>query len=724
MKVGLVLKHIRDSSAGMLRITHLFPHTVFVIPVSTPSMARYASRPKSLNRAEIQLRIDRGELQIGRLPLPAEFVDISDRQGPEDSASAAYAAISPLIDQFDIETNLDRSRFTALLRARATEIDVSEVSLRRLLLRYYYFGRVKSALLPLKSGPDFGSQRPINVDIHEPQSDGNRQHRRRGRQPIEAATLGRNSFVVNDLDVADMTKCYATMATAGAVTYVGAHEAYMERYFSKRHPGRYADYMEKRCPLPVTLRQYRTIVKDQAVISRDLAKTIPTMQKKARKGSLIAMGPGEIYEIDATGGRIFLVDSNRPHKVLGTPLIYMLIDRWSRFIVSIYVTLRPASWEEIRYALLIAFTSRKKRFAALGVNVNEERWPRGKVCARLVLDRGSEMISKAMLDSAVEGLKIEAETLPPLCPDGKGIIERAIRELKRKMSQRGLKGAFDQRPLDPKSKRRFRQAKDAATHTLREIYWVLIDIVDTYNNSPHRHLEANTALRMARVRPIPRDAYLWGLDHLTGIESPPLSDTDYQRLLLGTDKATLANGRLVYRGRTYLPANATAERQARLSNSRRKSIDIRVDRSCPIEVFAPNGSDDWPTWQADASALKELGEITLDEEDQLADTHRLLIAETQNDAFISRQRKRRQPIPADLRKNSANADGSQLGIPARRDVESLEVKRALAGKEIITSKQPFGVNLPRPTRQSKPEWQRVEERERLESVNRQRDRKK
>lgn len=724
MKVGLVLKHTGGSFTGMLRITHLFARTVFVMPVSTPSMARYATRPQSLDRAATQLRIDCGELQIGRLPLPAEFVQTSVGQGTDNYASAAYAAISPLIDQFDDEANLDRSKFTALLRARAMEIDFSEVSLRRLLLRYYYFGRVKSALVPLKSGPDFGSQRPVTVDIQEQQYVESRKPRRRGRQPIEAATLGRNSFVVNDLDVADMATCYETMAKAGAVTYVNAHETYIERYFSRRYPDKYSDYMEKRCPLPVTLRQYRAIVKDHAVISRDVAKTIPTLQKRAGKGSLVAMGPGEIYEIDATGGRIFLVDSKEPHEVLGTPLIYLLVDRWSRFIVSIYVTLRPASWEEIRYALLIAFTSRKRRFAALGINVDEERWPRGKVCARLVQDRGSEMISKAMLESAVEGLKIDAETLPPLCPDGKGIIERAIRELKRRMNQRGLKGSFDQRPLDPKSKRRFRQAKAAATHTLREIYWVLVDIVDTHNNSPHKHLEKNTALRMARVRPTPRDAYLWGLEHLTGIESPPLSDADYQRLLLGTDKATLANGRLTYRGRTYLPNNASAERQARLSNSVRKSIDIRLDRSCPINVFVPNGSDDWPDWQADAAALKELGEITLDEEDQMADTHRLLIAETQNDAFISRQKRRSQPIPANVRKGSPNAHGSPSGTRVRRDAESLEVKRALVGVVSRPNEQSHGTTLPRHTKPSKPEWQEVEERERLESVNRQRGRKK
>ncbi len=723
IKAGLVLRDTSTRSAGLLRITHVFAQTLFVMPVSTPAMARYATRPQSMSLATTQSRIEHGEFQIGRLRLPTEFLNTGEEQGPDDHATHAFSAISPLIDQYEREKNLDRSRFTALLRARAEELDFSEVSLRRLVLRYYYFGRVRSALLPLKPGPDFGNQRPVSVEVFEPSAVSERQFKRRGRQPIEAATLGPNSFVVNDLDVADMARCYEKMAETGSVTYVDAHEAYMGNYFSKRYPQKYADYMDKRCPLPVTLRQFRSIVKDHAVISRDIAKSIPSLQKRARKGSLIAMGPGEIYEIDATGGRIFLVDSNEPHNVLGTPLIYLLIDRWSRFIVSVYITLRPASWEEIRYALLIAFTSRKQRFGTLGINVDEERWPYGRVCARLVQDRGSEMISKAMLDSAVEGLKIEAETLPPLCPDGKGIIERAIQELKKQMSRRGLKGSFSQRPLDPVTKRRFRQAKTAATYTLREIYWVLIDIVDTYNNSPHRHLAANSALRSARVRPTPRDAYIWGLANLTGIESPPLSDADYQRLLLGTDKASLANGRVVYRGRKYVPANAAAERQARLSNSKSRSINIRVDRSCPIEVFAPNGDDNWPAWRADAAAQKELGEITLEEEDYLADTHRLLIAETQNDAFIARQQKRRKSVPAGLRKTSKTSHELQGNTRERRDSESREIKRALSGNRVPSNPSATTIPLLGSAKETKPRWQDIEERERLQSVNRHRRRK-
>jgi len=521
-----------------------------------------------------------------------------------------------------------------------------------------------------------------------------------------------------------MVACLESLASRGRVTQVAAHETYVKEYFSIRHPKRYADYLAHRCPLPVTLRQYRSITNANASLSRDLQKNVAGHRRRASKGALLATGPGEIYEIDATGGRIFVVDSKAPSQVLGTPIIYLMIDRWSRFIVSAYITLRPASWEEIRYALLIAFTPRKRRFRNLGVIVDDSRWPQGRVCARLVMDRGSEMISRAMLDAAVDGLHIEAEVLPPLCPDGKGIIERLIRELKRKMSQRRIKGSFADRPLDPKTKRSFRGAQIAAVHSLREIYWALIDLVDAHNNSPHKTLEARSILRRARVRPTPREAYVWGLKNITGIECPPLDDADYERLLLGNDKATIGNGSLLYRGRSYLPMNAAAERQARLSTSRRRSIAVKIDRSNPSELYAPNGDDNWPHWTISAAGLDDLQETTLEEEDCLADAHKLLIAQTRNDAFIDGQLRAGKHASRKISPKHPSQKYASANIRARRAAETADIKQALSSKNAARKTPAASAEVSRLTSPSQPTWREIEQRERLESIERQRKARK
>ncbi|MGJ9420785.1 hypothetical protein ACHAC9_24040 [Massilia sp. CMS3.1] len=685
LKTGLVIEVDRDPQPVLLRITHVFDQTIYVMPVSTPNMARLAVRPSAKRRSDVIRNLKAGTWRIGRVPLPQAFLDSSSAdRSIRATIDGAFSIIKPLVEQFDNEVKLARSTFTVLINRRAEELQISPVSLRRLLLRYYYFGRVKNALLRLRPGHPIGMQRPSSNCGGSETSPNLPTPKRRGRQPVEAETLGLNTFVVTDEDVMDMTDCLEALAEKGRTTQTAAHQKYMELYFSVRHSEKYAAYLAKKCPLPVTLRQFRDITSSNVVLKRDVIENVAGQSRKAAKGSLLATGPGEVYEIDATGGRIFLVDSKDQNKIIGTPIIYLIIDRWSRFIVSVYVTLRPPSWEEIRFALLIAFTSRKRRFTNLGLNIDEDRWPRGKVCARLVVDRGSEMISGAMLDAAVDGLRIETETLPPLCPDGKGVIERVNRELKRKMAQRGIKGVFADRPEDPKTKRAFKAAKGAGIHTLRELYWALIDMTDSHNNSSHSNLEKRAILKRAGVRPTPRDAYLWGLENITGIASPPLEEADYQRLLLGTDKASLANSALTYRGRRYVPMNAAAERQAHLSTSRRRAVDIKVDYSDPVELYAPNGDHEWPLWHVDAAGLQELQEITLEEEDHLAKNHRLLVAITRNDTFVENQQRSPIPFRKPSGENTSTAKTTAVDATLRRMAETTKIKRALIGKPNVS----------------------------------------
>lgn len=676
LQVGLVLRFGVEESSAMGRITHVFSNCIYVIQVSTPAMARYAKRPTEKSLAETVKLLTSDTWQIGRLSVPADF--LLDNEESED----AFNLIHPLLSVFEDRHALSRTMFTAHIRQRAEALGVSDVTLRRLIQRYYYFGRLKGSLQPLKPGAAYAESSTYGKANSEGHTS-----KRRGRQPVEAIKLGKNDFVVSSDDIDDMIACLEKLAKDGHVSRVKAHSDYFADYFAKRHPQRYALCMGGKSPLPVTLKQFRIYTSRHMGYSRDIAKNAGA-EKLIKKGSTLAIGPGEYYEIDATGGRIHLVDSEDPLLILKTPLIYLIIDRWSRMIVSIYVTLQPASFEEIRLALLIAFTARERRFKNLGVNVDEARWPRGRICAHLVMDRGSEMISQAMLEAAVDGLRIEPEILPPLCPDGKGIVERAIRALKARMTNRKLNGGFADRPLDPKSKRVFRAAKDAAAMSLQEVYWELIDIVDSHNNSSHSHLESMTILKRAGVRPTPRDAYLWGLENITGLESPPLTDDDYIRLLMSRDKATIANGVINYRNRQYNPINAAAMRQAQQSTSRRTSVDIKIDRSDPVEIYVPLRGQEWPRWCVDSAGLQQWQGITMDEEEELSEQHNLVKAMARTDTFIEQQKKSRDRKGNNSAPKAAKPTPNAEASGKRRKAESNNIKGAILGKEPPASTQP------------------------------------
>jgi len=86
----------------------------------------------------------------GRLPLPAiQSETLPSGSEKEQYLEVAWSLLQPLIEAFDKESNLSRNRFASLISARAHATDSHVNTLRRMLLRYYYFGRTRLALLPL-----------------------------------------------------------------------------------------------------------------------------------------------------------------------------------------------------------------------------------------------------------------------------------------------------------------------------------------------------------------------------------------------------------------------------------------------------------------------------------------------------------------------------------------------------------------------------------------------
>lgn len=125
--------------------------------VSEPEQARYARRPTKIHLKELNLLITNNISQWGRLALPPALsvppLSESERQVELDHA---WHLVKPLIDNFEIENNLDRTRFSYLIRARSEALGVNFLTLFRMTLRYYYFGRTRLALMPLPPG--------VNVD--------------------------------------------------------------------------------------------------------------------------------------------------------------------------------------------------------------------------------------------------------------------------------------------------------------------------------------------------------------------------------------------------------------------------------------------------------------------------------------------------------------------------------------------------------------------------------
>lgn len=700
---GLVLR-VGDDAGRYLRLTHVFNNRVYAMWVGEPEDARNARRPTAISLIELERLTALPSSAWGRLVLPAALTN-APSAGTDKSMQleAAWALVAPVIKAFKKEVNLSRQNFTALIQRHSEETETSQKTLLRAVLRYYYFGSTRLGLLPLPPGVKPGNASyPVTTDESQELP------KRRGRQSALAQELGRNDFIVLPEDIEDMVSCFRHLLRRGPAFMTTAHEEYLANEFRRRHPTIYGEYISNRAPEPVTARQFRYYVDEHLRVDDDLARNMRTHQRNpGYLGSVRAAGPGEIYEIDATGGRLHLVSNDEPPVLVGKPTIYLLIDRWSRFVVSAYLSLRPPSYEEVRHTLLIAFTSRQARFNRLGVNINDERWPVGRMPAVICPDRGSDFMSDPMEQSVVNDLRIDLTPLPPLCPDGKAIVERAIREIKRRMAASEIPGVYADRPLDPRTKRAARKAEAGAIRTLADAYRLLIEIIADHNNRPHRTLRRRRVLTQAGIPPTPLSAYLWGLKNITGLRSAPLSEEDYHRLLLSTATASIANGILSYKSRPYLPANEQAAELAR-NWPRKKAVNIRLDRMLPTEIFVPNDQGPWALFQMTPGAANEISGLSIDEEEALTSRTALLWARSEHAGRIARVAAKNEKRPSVRKAKTVPTKLSKIEQIEARNNETARMKADLLG----TSSTP----LPEGESVTTTDWKRLEEEDRQRSL--------
>src|SRR6266849_520517 len=235
--VGLALRIV--DTERLLRITHLFKTSAYVMWVGDAEDARYARRPARISRRHLEEMASLSGSCWGTLSLPKAHVD-NPQPGSEREClvESAWNLIEPLVRFFDDERNLDRAKFSQAIQSRAKNTGTDFITLRRLLLRYYYFGRSKFALLALPSGPTSATPGSPDSGSDHIATEG-RKSRRRGRQPSLAASLGPNEFVASEDDVSDMVNCVNRLLTNGVTYFSKAHEAYLGQEFRTRHPQEY-----------------------------------------------------------------------------------------------------------------------------------------------------------------------------------------------------------------------------------------------------------------------------------------------------------------------------------------------------------------------------------------------------------------------------------------------------------------------------------------------------
>lgn len=410
----------------------------------------------------------------------------------------------------------------------------------RYLRRYWQGGQVPNALLPPYDRCGAPGQPRLNVT------------RKRGRPSHLALERGQPTGVnVDQSLLALFRKGIHRFYESGKVQSLrDAYQRTLEHYFNQGYEiqdGVCIPVLPPADELPTFWQFEYWYRKD-----RDLTRTLVKREGQGRynreyrpllgDATGMAFGPGSVYQIDATVGDIYLVSALDPQRIVGRPVIYLVVDVFSRMVVGLSVTLEGPSWLGAMLALENAATDKTRFCERYGVTLGDGEWPCHHLSEMLVADRGE--LEGYHGDQVVHALNIVVSNTAPYRADMKGIVEQCFRLTNLRVLNT-LPGAVREQERGAPDYRR------DASLTLSQLTTLLIRGV-LYHNRHHYMADypLDRAMLWDGVEPCPLDLWHWGIENRTGhLRTLPVETIRLS--LLPQDEATVTRQGIRFRKLYY-----------------------------------------------------------------------------------------------------------------------------------------------------------------------------
>lgn len=289
--------------------------------------------------------------------------------------------------------------------------------------------------------------------------------------------------------------------------------------------------------------------------------------------------PGAAFQIDATIADIYLVKENDRNAIVGRPVMYFVMDAYTRMVTGMHITFRPPSWGDAVVALDNTLSDKTVYCDRFGISITPEEWPCMHLPTAIIADRG-EMEARAA-DVLVSGLGIRIENTPPYRGDLKGIIEQHFRLVNLEMGDLmpgKVKKDFGQRGS--------RDYRLDAKLDIRQFTRIIIRCVLFHNNV---HLmtgyKKEPQMRQMGVLPVPLSLWNFGIRYRSG----GLMSADREKVrytLLPKEEGSLTERGIAFRQLYYTCPEADREdwfAAARITG--RKKVEVAYDPTSTAEIY-------------------------------------------------------------------------------------------------------------------------------------------
>lgn len=538
---------MKDEASRLVRVLWVNPEqgNSFII-----SLEQERALPEPVDAKSLQIIIREGKAELRDNNTKNRIVDeCSLPTKHRELRDEAWRIIEPLVThEPQIYVAEQRGK---LINRRCEEMGIVKQTMYRYLRRYWQRGMTPNALLPdYTASGGKGKERLSSSGI------------KRGRPRLHGDRVGVNidEDMVRIFRLA-ITRYYAIDAR---FTLQGAYEQMIKDFFCDRvsdantgqvthQDGHFAE-----AGFPTVGQFSYWFRKEQDELNIKRKRLSPRVYDKDMRGltgtsTAEVWGPGARYQIDATIADVYLVSRFNRERIIGRPVLYVVIDVFSRMIVGMYIGLEGPSWVGAMMALANTVADKVAYCAHFGKTIEPDEWPCHHLPATILGDRGE--IESRYIETLQNSFNVTVENAAAYRADWKGIVEQRFRLLPAKFK------AYVPGYIQPDF--RVRGGQDYrldAVLDLDQFTRIVIECVLYYNNHHDiANYDQDKDVAADLVLSVPRQLWWWGLENRSG-RLRTFSEERVQFSLLPTEEATVTVHGIRYSGCFYTCARVVESR--------------------------------------------------------------------------------------------------------------------------------------------------------------------
>ena len=326
---------------------------------------------------------------------------------------------------------------------------------------------------------------------------------------------------------------------------------------------------------PTKRQFYYYVNKHLSEQEKDLIKTSAAEQRNNKRlllsDSLNGVnGPGDMVEIDACEADVSLVSVNDSNKTVGRPVVYFMIDVYTRMILAVSVTFDNNSVLGITNLFLNLVDDKKEYCNRYGMGFDDDRlWRSNIIPRRLRVDRGSEFKSKEF-DRICNELGIEKQIVTGASGSLKGVVEQSFHQMHSNQNMH-----LEDRGLI--EKRYDSQHHKEATLNIHEYTKMIINFVLTHNQRYLDNYPLTRDMIDNKIDAIPSILWEYGVKKY-GNPRPIPSIEQYLFNLMTPIKAKISRRGISYKNLWYFPnGDPYVKRQMFDAGNKKLPFEARMD---------------------------------------------------------------------------------------------------------------------------------------------------